>query len=110
MAGIQQVYQLMLEGKTAPEILRELKIKPSRLKQIIGSKWIWKMDLIGRDLIPETCKLVALETAMNIPKRLRELATQEGEPGRKACADLMENLYENFPPAARLLPRSASWD
>jgi hypothetical protein len=109
MATVKQVYQMMIEGKNAPEILRELKIKPSRLKKILHSKWIIELDRLQRDFVPVACKGVALETALNIPKRLRELSNQDGEPGRKACEALVKYLHENFPPAARMMPKKSLW-
>ena len=110
MANVKQVYQMMLEGKNAPEMLRELKIKPGRLKAILGSKMIWKIGLIQRDLVPEVTKMVALDTAMTIPRRLKELSTQDTELGRKACQSLLDNLNENFPPLARRMPKKGYWD
>lgn len=110
MATVHQVYELMRKGKTSPDILRELRITPSRLKKIIGSKRIWKIDLLERDVVPLVTKMVALKKALPIFNRLLTLAKIDTEMGRRACEALLEQLNLNFPPAARRMPRKGYWD
>ena len=110
MATVKQVYQMMIEGKTAPEMLSELKITPGRLKQILGCRMIWKMGLLQRDLVPLVAKMVALSDGMPATKRLKELAARNDELGRKACQSLLDNLNENYPPLLRRMPKKGYWD
>jgi hypothetical protein len=110
MATVRQVYELLRQGKTSPDILQELHITPSRLKKIIGSKRIWKIDLLERDVVPLVTKMVALEKALPTFIRLQQIARKKGDLGRRACEALLEQLNLNFPPAARRMPRKGYWD
>jgi hypothetical protein len=109
MATVDQVYKLLQAGKTAPGILAELHIPPSKLKTILESRRMSVLDRLQREVIPIARKLMALETAMDVPRQLQKLAGEKNELGRRACEALLEYLNLNYPPGM-MHPRSSVWD
>jgi hypothetical protein len=110
MATVAQVCKMFRAGKTTQDILDELHITPSRFAAIMASRRIKKIGLLQRDVVPAVAKMLVIGSAMSAFHRLKDLSNADGDPGRRACEALLEQLNLNYPPVASVAARKASWE
>ncbi len=105
---IGRVYELLKAGKSGPEICQQLKMPPSVLNRVLVSKRLVSYDRLERSTAYMIQKTLAIKHAIPSFDRLTALASGEGETGRKACTNLLEQLNIIFPPKPQM--RSSFWD
>ena len=92
MATWKDLYAMLVDEKlTADEIVDRLNVKPSRLKQLLGSYRLFLRLKAVADTAALRCEHAVAVGGERAARKLSELATlAKAETARKACLDVME--------------------